>query len=411
MVFYNFKITFYDLSMPKVKLTSQFVKAATCSTDARKINFLDARNPGFLLEVRRSGGKTYYQRYRDPSGRERQFKIGPSDLLSLSQALKKARQIRSEALLGSDPQKIRQQRRTIPTLAAFVRDLYLPFAMNTKRSWRTDATVLRVQIAPVLGRLPLGQITTPSIAELLSRMEKKGYAPGTVNRVLVLLRYVFNLAKRWNVPGSQVNPTAGLKPLPERCKERFLSNEELCRLLHALDVDSNRVAANAIKLLILTGARRNEVTYARWEYVNWANRTLLVPSSKTGRPRTININSAAIELLRSIRPADANPFIFPSSRTGRPSPTLHFPWTRIRKRAFLMDVRLHDLRHSFASFLVNNGVSIYVVQGLLGHTLVRTTQRYAHLSDRTLADAAEIIGTVVQSVRSEGLLQPTVSPS
>jgi Arm DNA-binding domain len=131
--------------MPKVKLTSQFVNAATCSTDARKINFLDAGNPGFLLEVRSSGGKTYYQRYRDASGRERQFKIGPPDVLNLSQALKKARQIRAEAMLGSDPQKIRQERRTIPTLATFLRDLYLPFAMNTKRSWRTDAVPLPTQ--------------------------------------------------------------------------------------------------------------------------------------------------------------------------------------------------------------------------------------------------------------------------
>ena len=289
--------------MPKVNLTSRFVHAAACSPGARKINFLDARNPGFILEVRSSGGKTYYQRYRDRRGRERQYKIGPPSVLSLSQARRKARQIIAEALLGSDPQKIRQDLRTIPTLAEFVRDLYMPFAMNSKRSWRTDESVLRVQIIPVLGRLPLDQIMTPSIAELLSRMGRKGYAPGTINRVLVLLRFVFNLAKKWNVPGPQVNPTAGLKPLPESCHERFLSNEELCRLLNALEVDENQVAANAIKLLVLTGARRNEVTYARWKYVNWANRTLLVPCSKTGRPRSISMNSAAIDLLRSINPS------------------------------------------------------------------------------------------------------------
>ena len=284
----------------------------------------------------------------------------------------------------------------LPTLAAFIRELYLPFAKSTKRSWRTDETVLRVQIIPLLVGLPLDKITTLAIAELLTQLRSRAYAPGTINRVLVLLRFMFNLAKKWNVPGSQNNPTTGLKPLPERLHERFLSREEVERLLAALEVDSNQVAARAIELLLLTGARRNEITQARWEHVNWATRTLLVPCSKTGRPRTISLNFAALDLLRSTPRNPNSPYIFPSPRTGRPSPSLHFPWTRIRRQAVLADVRLHDLRHSFASFLVNSGISIYVVQGLLGHSMVRTTQRYAHLTDETLSDAAEVIGTIVR---------------
>jgi site-specific recombinase XerD len=109
----------------------------------------------------------------------------------------------------------------------------------------------------------------------------------------------------------------------------------------------------------------------------------------------INLNSPALDVLRSIEPIPGNPYIFPSPVTGRPCASLFFPWSRIRAVAGLADVRLHDLRHTFASFLVNNGVSIYVVQGLLGHTQVRTTQRYAHLADETLWDAAELVGTIV----------------
>ena len=385
-----------DQYVPKADLTRTFVSRAVCVPGSRKTNFFDASTPGFLLEVRQSGGKTFYQRYRNARGRECQFKIGSADVLSLSQARWKARTLVAQVLLGGDPQRHRQELRAIPTFSEFIRDLYLPFATNAKRSWRTDEAVLRVQVLPIIGRLPMDQITTVIIADLLSRMARKEYASGTMNRVLVLLRFVFNLAIRWKASGVHTNPTTGLKLLPEKVQNRFLSMDEAQRLLNALEVDANQTAARAITLLLLTGARRNEITQARWEYVCWANRTLHVPCAKSGRPRSIVLNGAALELLRSIQPVPNNPYVFPSAITGRPSPTLHFPWTRVRKRAGLMDVRLHDLRHSFASFLVNKGVSIYVVQGLLGHTLVKTTQRYAHLADATLSEAAEVIVPLIQ---------------
>jgi len=285
--------------------------------------------------------------------------------------------------------------RCIPTLAEFIRDSYMPYAKNVKRSWQTDETILRVHILQKFGAYRLDQISDQGVAALLSRMRDQGYASGTTNRVLVLLRFVFNLAKKWGVPGAADNPTAGLKTAPDVCRERFLSHDEARRLLSAIEADENRVAASAIKLLLFTGARRNEVTHAKWEYVSWEKRTLLVPRAKSGRPRSIHLNSAALELLRSIARTEDNPYIFPSPVTGRPSPSMHFPWWRIRDRAGLSDMRLHDLRHSFASFLVNQGVSLYVVQGLLGHTQARTTQRYAHLASDTLSDAVEVIRNVV----------------
>ena len=148
---------------------------------------------------------------------------------------------------------------------------------------------------------------------------------------------------------------------------------------------------------MLTGARRNEITQAKWEHVDWQRRTLLVPVSKSGKPRTIALNGAAIALLRSVSRVQSSEHVFPSPFTGHPFASLFYPWDRIRRRAGLTDVRLHDLRHSFASFLVNQGVSLYVVQGLLGHSQVRMTQRYAHLAPQTLVDAAEVVGTLICS--------------
>jgi integrase len=237
-------------------------------------------------------------------------------------------------------------------------------------------------------------VRNEAISALLEAMRAKGYASGTTNRVLILLRYIYNLGRKWRVAGMAENPTLGLSTAPDVQRDRFLTAEETQRLIRAIETDENQTAAQAIMLLLLTGGRRNEITQAKWEYVNWERRTLLVPLSKSGKPRAIALNGQALELLRAI-PRTDNPYIFPSPVNGKPSASLFFPWDRIRKRAGLADVRLHDLRHSYASFLVNQGISLYVVQGLLGHAHSRTTQRYAHLAHETLLDAAERVSTVV----------------
>jgi integrase len=248
-------------------------------------------------------------------------------------------------------------------------------------------------------------VKNEAISDLLQAMRDKGYASGTTNRVLILLRYIYNLGRKWRVAGMTQNPTLGSRTAPDVQRDRFLSPEETQRLIAAIDADENQTAARAILLLLLTGGRRNEITQAKWEYVNWERRTLLVPLSKSGKPRAIALNGPALALLRAI-PRTDNPYIFPSPVNGKPSASLFFPWDRIRKRAGLKDVRLHDLRHSYASFLVNQGISLYVVQGLLGHAHSRTTQRYAHLAHETLQDAAELVGDVVGNGNAR---QPAVS--
>src|SRR5512144_1652055 len=137
--------------MPVVRFSPAFVRNVQCLPELKKIDYFDTTMRGFMLEVRSSGGKTYYQRYTDERGRERQYKIGPADVLTLQQARRKARQIKAEAILGGDPQQARQARRSIPTLRCFVDDRYLPFVKGYKRSWKTDETVLRIHVLPELG--------------------------------------------------------------------------------------------------------------------------------------------------------------------------------------------------------------------------------------------------------------------
>lgn len=381
--------------MPTIALSASFVRSSSCLEGRKKIDYFDVSQRGFLLEVRCSGGKTYYQRYTDGRGRERQFKIGPSDVLSLEQARRKAKQVVAEALLGADPQQKRREMRAVPQLKQFVAERYLPFIQTYKNSWQTDETVLRIHILAKLGNLALDEIKTDGISDLINAMRADGYAAGTMNRVIVILRYIYNLARKWKTPGGEENPASGLSAGPEVQRNRFLAEWEAENLVRAIQNDENQTAARSIMLLLLTGARRNEVTFAKWEYVDWKNKTLLVPKSKSGRARVVALNQSAIALLNATPRVAGNPYIFPSEVTGRPSASLFFPWARIRERAGLDDVRLHDLRHSFASFLVNKGVSLYVVQGLLGHLHARTTQRYAHLSQETLSGAADLIQHIV----------------
>ena len=343
-----------------------------------------------MLEVRASGGRTYYQRYSDGHGRQRQLKVGPADVLSLDQARRLGRSAVAKALLGADLQARRQELRSTPTLSQLARARYLPHAQATKRSWYIDEMNLRLHILPVLGPLMLDEITSEHIANLIAEMSREGYAGGTCNLVLMLLRRMFNLAVKWNVPGTGANPTSGLGRGPTIGRERFLSTEEVKRLFGSLAIEQNHAAAQAITLLLLTGARRREITLAKWEHIDWTKRALLVSVSKSGRPRTIALNATALALLKSIPRDPECPYVFPSRLGG-----LFYPWDRIRRRAGLADVRLHDLRHSFASFLVNQGVSLYVVQGLLGHASPRMTQRYAHLAPQTLMDAAEVISGII----------------
>jgi integrase len=387
--------------MPVVRLSPTFVRTVQCPPEVKKIDYFDTMTRGFMLEVRSSGGKTFYQRYTDERGRERQYKIGPADVLSLRQAKRKAKQIKAVAILGGDPQRERQERRSIPTLRSFVEERYLPFVQTYKRSWQTDEIVLRVHVLPRLGHLFLDEITTERITEIVAAMRSDEYAPGTVGRVIVILRSLFNLVRKWNVVRGSENPASGIPVPADVQRNRFLDKDETKRLVEALAKDENQIAAKAILLLLLTGARRNEITHARWEHVDLKASTLFVPLSKSGKSRYVFLNAAAVNVFRSVPRLPGNLYVFPSPVTGRPSPSLHFPWNRIRIRAELDDLRLHDLRHSFASALVNDGRELYTVQRLLGHANAKATQRYAHLKRETLAEAAETMGTLVSPILEE----------
>lgn len=376
--------------MPHADFSHSFIRNVTCPIGKRKIEYIDRSVEGFFVEVLSSGVKTFYQRYVDQRRRQRQVRIGRADIVPLSDARKRAVQIKAAVALGKDPKESQAELLAIPRLDDFIRERYLPFVRSYKRSWKTDEAALRRHVLPALGHLYLDEIKAHHIQKMMIDMQGAGFAPGTCNRPVIFLRYIFNLAADWGIPKLARNPAKKVLLFEEVKRERYLSAREMRALIGALRVDENQLAAKAIELLLLTGGRRNEITHARWEHVSLEQKTLLVPLSKSGKPRLIALSQAALDLIGNLESRGKSEWLFPSSKTGQPCPALYYPWDRVRKRAGLDNVRLHDLRHSYASNLVNGGVSLYVVQQLLGHTSPTTTQRYAHLQQDTLGKAAEV---------------------
>jgi len=379
--------------MPKALLTAKLVAETVCTEGQRRIDFYDVKTRGLLLEIRPTGGRTYYLRYQNSRGKTRQLRLADARDITLLQARDLADKARSKIALGHDPCEEKALLRQVPTFAEFMAERYMPFVKGYKRSWVSDDSYLRNHLLPALGKKHLDEITKHDVIAFHHGMKAKGYALGTCNRCLVLLRYAMNLAVRWEIPGVAANPTRDV-PLFEDLagkKERYLSQDEARRLYEQVRKSDNPMLQFIIPMLIMTGARKREVLDAKWEDFDIERRQWRIPMTKTGRPRHVPLSDGVLRLLATVPQDDGHPWVFANPGTKKPYVSIFYAWDTARKRAGLKEVRIHDLRHSFASFLVNAGRSLYEVQKLLGHTQVKTTQRYAHLAQETLIDACNSV--------------------
>jgi integrase len=374
--------------MPVIALSAKVIKTLACPPGKAKVDFHDAACKGLMLEIRESGGSTWYLRFSNLRGNQRQLRIADTRDLSLEQARKRADELRAKIALGQDPCEEKAALRLMPTFAEFVAERYMPFIKVDKKSWSADDSYLRNHLLPAFGTLPLDGITKHQVISFHHGMREKGYAPGTCNRCLVLLRYIFNLALEWEIPGVSKNPTRGVSLLRDDKKcERFLSRKEAQRLYKAIEKSENPQLKFIVPLLLMTGVRKRELFDAQWKDLDFRNRIWNIPFGKTGF-RAVPLSDGTIAILNQIPRLPNNPYIVPNPETGKPYRSVFYSWNTARKAAGLPEVRMHDLRHSFASFLVNNGRTLYEVQRLLGHTQIRTTMKYAHLAQGTLLDAA-----------------------
>jgi integrase len=376
--------------MPVVTLSAEFVRNAVCPEGKAKENYYDTAITGFILEVRASGGKTYALRYKDPHKKQIQHKIGDAKSISFDKARNAAQIIRSRVVLGEDPSAEKRIKRMVPTLAEFYNDRYLPFAKAEKRSYLTDVSYLRCHLLPRFGNCHLDTITHQDIIEFHHGMKANGFAMATANKALILIKYLMNLAMRWGIPGVKSNPAIGVKLYEaNNARERFLTQEETQRLYSELQKSVNPQLKYIVALLLLLGCRKRELLDSRWTDFDLDRRTWKIPLAKSGRSRHVPLSKAALEILAQLPRWDNCPFVVPNPHTLKPYASIQRSWDIARKAAGLPDVRCHDIRHTHASNLVNSGRSIYEVAKILGHSQLKTTQRYAHLSQETLLAAVD----------------------
>ncbi len=390
--------------MPKNILTNSFILDLKCPPDRSHIEVFDPEMRGFYVDVLASGRKSFRVRYRFDK-KLRVVTLGDTSLMSVDEARMAARELLRKAKAGTDP--VATPEHVLgPTIAAFFTEKYLPYIKSYKRSWDTDDSMMRNHLLPKLGHKHMGSLTPPDVAVFIEQMKAQGYAPGTCNRALVLLRYGYTLAVRWKVPGVESNPVKEVKNLSDDNKiERFLTTDQTARLLAAVRESESEMLPSIVLFLLYTGARKREVLDARWEDIDWERKSWRIPKTKSGKIRHIPLSSGALQLLESLKrfaatdgamnsvsgDALASRHIFANPQTGLPYVSFYYSWDAARIRAGLPDLRVHDLRHSFASFLVNAGRSLYEVQELLGHADIRTTSRYAHLSRERLFEAVEMV--------------------
>ena len=314
-----------------------------------------------------------------------------------------------EAAAKTLPPETGQKRRTKAakkTLRAFVEDIYLPHMRLRKRSWTVDARLASRFIYPTFGNREIRNIRAIEVERWLDRLTNK-LAPSSCNRVLAVFKTICSLAVRQGIVPASASPCSGVFSLKlQTPRERYLSPDEAVRLMTILE-QSERQEAQALRLLLLTGARKSEILKARWENVHLDLHMISVPISKSGKTRYIFLSDAARDILTGLKSRGKSPWLFPGRSSRKPISDIFAYWKEVREELNLADVRIHDLRHTFASFLVNAGHTLYEAQKMLGHADPRTTMRYAHLGQDALVTAAETVSKLLGSGTQAQTQAPT----
>ncbi len=383
------------------KITKRSVDALK-PTDSAEAVLWDTELKGFGVRVQRGGAKSYILHYRAGRGRGaplRKLTIGRhGSPWTPDNARGEARRLLGMVEGGADPAADKIARKEAPTIAELA-ERFLAEHADAKRKASTALEYRRLLdkiILPALGKRKVADISRHDVTRLHHGLRD---GPYQANRVIAIISKMFNLAERWGLRSDGSNPCRHVEKFYERKRERMLSPAELARLGDALTAyGGSPYAVAAVKLLVFTGARLGEVLGLKWEWIDFERGEARLPDSKSGA-KTLHLPPPALAVLAELPRLDGNPHVIVGKREGAALVNLEKPWRAIRAAAGLDDVRLHDLRHAFASVAASSGMGLPIIGKLLGHAQAATTHRYAHLaSDPLKSAAAEVAGKIAAAM-------------
>ena len=392
------------------RLTDGIVRALPTPVTGNRISY-DLEVKGFGVRTTAAGAKSFVLNYR-AGGRERRYTIGSVPDWTVRAAREKAKELKRRVDNGGDPMGDRHAERAALTMDDLADRFEAEHLTKRRASTGRDyASILRLHVRPHLGKMRVTDVRHSDVERLHSAIAKE--APYRANRTAAVLSKMMALAVKWELRPD--NPVRGIEREPEERRERYLTPAEIARLGVALAAHPERASANAVRLLLLTGARRGEVLSATWSQFDLVAGVWVKPaaSTKQGKLHRVPLSAPAITLLMEMRrEADAhaamlrpgaqpNPYLFPGM-AGKPLQEVKRFWAAVTKAADLENVRIHDLRHTYASILASAGLSLPIIGALLGHTQAATTHRYSHLMDDPLRAATERVGAIVGGVDRPG---------
>jgi integrase len=382
------------------RLTDAIVRRLPTPKQGKRIT-LDSEVVGFGARVTANGARSYVLRYTTRAGRERTYTIGDATVWRTTDARDKARELRREIEDGGDPLGEIEDERAAPTMLDLIERFRAEHFPRKRPSTRDDyERTLRLHIGPHFGQhTKMADVRFEDVDRLHRKLTAAG-SPYQANRTIALLSKMFSLAIRWRMCES--NPCKGIEKNIEYHRRRYLNGDELVRLTKALAKHPDRQAADAIRLLLLTGARRGEVLGMRWDDVKlgtgiWSK---LPSSTKQKEHHQVPLSAPVLQLLSEIdkrqrREGKRPKFVFPGNGGTGHLVEIKKSWAQLCKAAGIEGLRIHDLRHSYASQLVSGGASLPLIGALLGHSSPITTARYAHLFTDPLRKATEKVGAVI----------------
>jgi integrase len=387
-----------------IRLSDALVRSLTAPHSGNRITYERGKGAitGFGVRITAASAKSFVLNYT-LAGRERRYTIGTYPAWSVGAARDEAKRLRQDVDRGIDPLGAREAEREAATVNE-LGDRYLAEHAIRKRTGKDDESMLQRLVRPELGNQKVAAITFADIDRLHRKITQQA-RPYQANRMLALLSKMFSLSIRWEMRSD--NPAKGVERNLEAKRHRYLTGDELRRLTEALAKHSSPIAANAIRLLLLTGARRGEVLSATWDQFDLEAAVWVKPSSHTKNKlrHRVPLSAPARQLLVQMRDEEAacaqqggrspSPYAFPGRKGDGPMVEIKKTWASLCKAAGIAGVRIHDLRHTYASVLASSGLSLPIIGALLGHTQPSTTARYAHLFDDPLRIATERAAAII----------------